>query len=177
MNSFLLILFLIYSLVIVFIENFNIIITLLLIELFIVLFLEIKFNLKNIVYFLIFIFFFNLLLTNLSNASIILLRLFTMYLIVLIVINKIGINNIALTFSKLFHSKELYLIISISLSFIPILKDEILNIRKTLLIKNYPCTLINVIKNPKIFVVTFFSNLFNRVSELEKIIITSGFYD
>jgi len=177
MNSAILILFLLYSVIIVFIENIYIIMGLVLLEFLLLLLLKIKTRFKGIILFLLFIFIINMLLINISTSILITLRLLSMYLIVIIVISKIGVNNIASSFSKIFRSQNLYLIISIALTFVPIMKDEIFNIKKSLLVKNYSLNLINIIKNPKIIVVTFFHNLFARVSELEKTIIVSGFYD
>lgn len=175
MNSLILIFFVLYSLIILFIDNLYIIFSFLLFEIIISILLKIKCNLKSTLYFICFIFLFNLFLINFNSAILISIRLFTMILIVNIVIKKIGVINIASTFAKIFHSKELYIIISIAITFIPIMKEEILNIKKSLLIKGYQLNLINIIKKPHVLVITFFRNLFLRVSELEKTLIAAGF--
>lgn len=175
MNKVILIIFLLYSIFIVFIENIYIILSLLVIQFIILFLLKVKVKLKNIFLFITFIFLINNLLMDLESSLIISLRLISMYLIVIIALNMIGANNIAKILSSIFHSQELYLIISLSLTFIPIMKDEVNSIKKSLLVKNYEFNFINVIRKPKVFVVAFINSLFSKVRDLEKVIISSGF--
>lgn len=175
MNKVIILLFLLYSLLIIFIDNLYIIVSIIFLEFILLCLLKVKVKFKTTFYFLMIIFIFNFLLINFNIALLILLRLLSMYLIVILVINKIGVNNLAYTLANFFHSKDLYLIISMSLSFIPILRDEVFNLKKSLLVKNYECSFVNILRNPKIFVVTFFHNLFTRVKELEKTLIAAGY--
>ena len=85
-----------------------------------------------------------------------------------IIIKKIGILNLGKIIGGLFRSKSLELVITISLSFIPILSKELINIKNSLKTKNFNLNIKNVLLKPHIFVVTYFTNLFRRVNEMEK---------
>ena len=177
MNSIIVILFLVYSLLVVFINNIYILVGLLTIQLLFIIFRRINFGIKNLFIFLTFIFLINFILSDIFNSLIITLRLCSLNFALLIVINLVGIHNIAKVFRDLFFSQELYLIISLSLTFIPIMKDEIIILKNTLLVKNYSLNIVNILKNPKVFIVSFINALFLKVDDLEKVMITMGFED
>ena len=97
-----------------------------------------------------------------------------MFLMVNIIIKKIGILNLGKIIGTLFRSKSIELVITISLSFIPILSKELINIKNSLKTKNFNFNIKNVLLKPHIFVVTYFTNLFRRVNEMEKVFISRG---
>ena len=176
MNSVLLILFILFSLLIIFISNIYVLLGLVLLCFIGIILYKVKVEgLKGTVYFFLFIFGVNALLLNLYDSTIILLRLVIMYLLINMLIKKIGLLGIASCIANIFHSKDLYLIISIALTFIPIFRDEIVDIKKGLIAKNFDWRLFNIIKNSKILVVTFFHNLFRKVDILEKVILSKGY--
>ena len=63
---------------------------------------------------------------------------------------------------------KLSLIISIAITFIPILINEGVIIKKSLINKGYKFNLKNVLTRPQIFITTYLNNLFNKIDEIEK---------
>ncbi len=175
LNSFLFIFLIIFSIGLFFINNLIIICILLIISLL----LSIIFKVRLPIYlpFIILLminFIFNYLLSSLSDALIVTLRLIIMFIVVNLIIKKIGVLNIGKIIGNIFNSRGIELIITISLSFIPILSKEILNIKNSLKTKNFPLSFKNVFTKPHIFVLTFFNNLFRRVNDMEKVFISRG---
>lgn len=111
---------------------------------------------------------------NLLDALMVTLRLFIMFIMVNLIIKKIGIYNLADTIGNLFKSKTITLIVAISLSFIPIMIKEISEIKKSLITKNCQFNLANLLKRPSVFIVTFFNNLFKRIDDMEKVLLSKG---
>ena len=175
MNSLGVILFLIYSVVLIFIKNIYVIAGLILIEFVFLILRKVRVRIRSILIFTTFVFLINFFLTDFLNALLIFLRLFSMYLGVILLVSLVGINNIAKTFGNIFHSKEIYLIISLALTFLPIMKTEVVSIRNSLVVKNYQLNLQNVLKNPKVYVIAFVNSLFLKVDNLEKVITSMGF--
>lgn len=71
--------------------------------------------------------------------------------------------------------KEVALIITIAISFIPILSQELSDIRNALVAKNFDFSLKNLITRPQIFIVTYINAVFNRIDEIEKSLIAKAF--
>ena len=63
---------------------------------------------------------------------------------------------------------NLTLIIVVSLTFIPILRDEATMIKYSLKSKGFDFKFKNVIKRPHVYLITYFNNLLDRIDELEK---------
>lgn len=118
---------------------------------------------------------FNYLLSDINNTLIVTFRLLIMFLSINIIVKQVGTSNISYFFGYLFNSDSITIMLAITFSFIPLLIKEIEEIKKSLMIKNYPLNFINVLKNPKVFLVSFMSNLFNRSKELENVLIVRGF--
>ena len=116
----------------------------------------------------------NFFISNINDAIIVSVRLITMFTLVNLIIEIIGINNIGLIIGKIFHSKDLTLIISISLCFIPIMIKEIGDIKKSLYTKNFPLNIKNVLTRGHLFVICFFTNLFKRINDMEKVLLSKG---
>ena len=94
-----------------------------------------------------------------------------MFFLVVILNHYISSIQIAYLFYDIFRSKNLFLIIAISISFIPIMQDELREIKKCLKVRDYKFNL----KNGHLLFITFINNMFTKVSELEKIIISRGY--
>lgn len=71
--------------------------------------------------------------------------------------------------------KELSLIIVLAVTFIPILVDEARNIKRALLSKGFEFNLKNTLLRPHIYLITYFNSLFERIEELEKILLMKGY--
>ena len=175
LDSLLLLVFFFGSLGIFFVNNIYWILGIFLCSLLGILFGKIKIRIyKSFIVILIINFLLNYFLSNFVEASLVTLKLLITFLWVNLLVHKISINRFSLVMGKLFHSRTLYLIIAISLSFIPIMIEEIAMIKKNFYVKNYPLTLVNILKRPSVFVITFFMNIFKRIDDLEKVLITRG---
>ena len=71
--------------------------------------------------------------------------------------------------------KDLSLIISIALTFIPILINEATNIKYSLISKGFDFNLKNVFTRPHIFLITYINNIFERVDTLEKTLLMKAY--
>lgn len=176
------------SILIFIIDNYIILISLILIDLIILFLLQVNFHkIMNVLYknmlFILFIFLCNLLFLNLDIAFLTALRLFlainfTYTISVLLPISKISEGFYYLFYPlKLFkiNIKNISLIISISLAFIPILINEAKDIKNSLINKGFNFNIKNVITKPHIFLITYFNNIFDRIDELEKALIIKGY--
>ncbi len=174
-NSLLFLFLIIFSLIIFFINNIYIVTIILIISIILSLFFKVKLPLYIPFIILLSInFILNYFLSDINSALLVVERLFIMFILVNLIINKIGINNIGNIIGNIFRSKTLTLIISISLSFIPIMIKELIEIKKNLVSKNFPLSFKNILLRPNIFVITFFTNLFKKVNEMEKVFISRG---
>ena len=174
-NSILFIFLILFSIGLFFIEDLIVIGIILFITLLLTILLRVHLSLyKTFIVILLINFVFNYLLSSINDALVVTLRLIIMFLMVNIIIKKIGILNIGKIIGTIFRSKSIELVITISLSFIPILSKELINIKNSLRTKNFNLNLKNIILKPHIFVVTYFSNLFRRVNEMEKVFISRG---
>ncbi len=162
----------IFSILVFLINNLYILGSILLLEIFLTLLFKISF--KSIRYLIIIIlpmFLINLLFSGITLALLVVFRLLIMFFLVVILNHYISSIQIAYLFYDIFHSKDLFLIIAISISFIPIMRDEMCEIKKCLKVRGYKFNL----KNGHLLFITFINNMFTKVSELEKIIISRGY--
>ena len=174
-NSLLLLVLIISSFLIFLINNTFILLGILLVVIILCLLFHVKLPIYLPLIIMITInFLLNYLFSNIDNAIIVSARLITMFILVNLIIKIIGINNIGEIIGKIFHSRNLAFIISISMSFIPIMIKEISDIKKSLYTKNFPLNIKNVLTNGHLFVICFFTNLFKRVDEMEKVLIAKG---
>lgn len=174
-NSILFLFLLLFSFVLFFVNNIYIILIFLALSIIICFLNKIKPPIYYTFIFLLFInFIINLILSGYYDAIVVTARLLIMFLIVNIIIKKIGIYNLSNVIGNILKSKTISLMISISLAFIPIMILELSMIRKSLICKNFNFNLKNVLTKPSVFITTFFTNLFKRVDTLEKVLISKG---
>lgn len=78
---------------------------------------------------------------------------------------------------KLFgiNPKDLGLIITIAISFIPILKEELERIKYVLLVKGFKVNTINIIKNMNIVFKPLFVSIMERINEIEYSLRAKGY--
>ena len=72
------------------------------------------------------------------------------------------------------NTDKIVLIISVALTFIPVLINEGKVLRKALIMKGYRPSLKNAIFEPDLFVVPFFNNIFNKIETMEKALLMKG---
>jgi len=97
-----------------------------------------------------------------------------MFMMVNLIIKRIGIYHLAEIFGKLFRSKDVFLMVSICLNFVPIMIKEIIEIKNSLKVRGFNINLLNITRRGSIIVITFFTNLLKRVDEMEKVLISRG---
>ncbi len=183
-----LVLFIIYSIAIFFVNNLFVLAALFLINL---VFLgvikkdlkKLTVLLKNNVIFITFVFICNLIFMNLEIAFLTSFKLFAV-LISTYVINELftpikfgqAIYNLLYPL-KIFkiNIKDISLIITIAITFIPVLTDEAKNIKKALIIKGMKFTIKNCLLNPHIYLITYLSSIFKRIDEIEKSLLMKAY--
>ena len=180
MKSFMLLLFLLFSLFIYQINNIYLILTILIISLIIILIKKINLKyIKSIIIFISLTIIFNVFFSTILISILTGIRLLIIYLLTLIITNKMSSLEIAKSISNIFfflkNKKDLETIIAISLSLIPILKDEVINFKKVLISRGVEFNLKNAIKRPNIFLVTIINNVLNRSLELENSLKAKGY--
>lgn len=173
MQTIILIIFLIFSLLIYYINNIFIISSLFLITLFSLIILKIKLKcFKHLLVLTLITVIINLFFLDFNNSILIGLRLFIIYFLTLIICNYMSCQDISNSLSNLFFftkkKSSIKIIIAISLSLIPILIDEVKNIKNTLISKNFAFSFKNILKRPNIYLNTYLNNIFIRIKELEK---------
>ena len=70
---------------------------------------------------------------------------------------------------------EITLIITIAISFIPILESELGSIKNALMAKNFEFNLKNLLTRPHVFISTYVGAVFNRIDEIEKSLMAKAF--
>ncbi len=174
------ILLIIYTVFIFFINSYKLlgIVAFINISLAILLKLNIKEMLKNLAKIFIFIVFtiiVNSLIESLNYAMVIAIKLVLICNITYIFSRTISYMEFADVIEKLFYPlkifktnpKEISLIVIIALSFVPILKDELFQIKNVLNVKGIKNTKINLIKNMNLIFKPFFISILQRVNEIE----------
>ena len=124
-----------------------------------------------------------MLFTSLDVAIMTSLKLFNAVVLAYTVSRLMPISKISEGFYYLFYPlklvkvnvKSISLIISIALTFIPIMANEATEIRKSLMSKGFNFNIKNVFTRPHIFLITYFNNIFNKVDELEKSLLMKGY--
>ena len=187
-SMFILICFFIFSVLHFVVNNYYILLTIFIIDVLIILLHKnnvnklLKFISKNLL-FILFIFVCNLLFLNINQALLTSTKLFiainfTYTISILLPISKISEGFYYLLYPlKLvkINIKDLSLIISISLTFIPILSNEATNIKNSLLSKGFKFNLKNVFTRPHIFLITYLNSIFDRVESLEKALLMKAY--
>ena len=174
------ILFLIYVIGIFFIRNLILFGIILLFNLSIILLFKINIkkvitNLLKLSPFILFTSLINLIFTNLQEAILITIRLILVCNISYIFSQTISYLEFAQIIEKIFsplrifkiNPKDISLMITIALSFMPIIKDELFQTKNILKTKGINPTKINLIKNMNLVFKPFFISILQRVNEIE----------
>ncbi len=73
------------------------------------------------------------------------------------------------------NPKEIGIIVSIALSFIPILQKEIENLKYSLISKGYNLSLKNLIKKPNYILIPLITSVIKKTSEIEQSMVSKGY--
>ncbi len=182
------ILFLIYTTLIFFLKNY----LLLGLVLFINLYLMIVFrlNLKKTLLFLsklmpfiLFTGILNVILGDLELGILIVIRLILVCNITYIFSKKMTPKKLQYAVEKLLfplkifkvNTKEIGIIVSVSIAFIPIIQKEIENLKNSLISKGFRLNLKNFIKRPNIILMPLITSVIKRTGEVEQSMISKGY--
>lgn len=184
------ILFFVYVIGVFFVKNY---VVLLLIALFniilmIILKIDIKMAIKNVIKLLPFILFtiiINVLFADLEFAVLIGIRLILVCNLSYIFSKTLSYTEFGETIEKIMYPlkifgvdpKEIGLVITIALSFVPILKDEILQLKNVLKVKGIKPTNFNLIKNLRLIFKPFFISVLQRLNEVEMSLKAKGWQE
>lgn len=187
-NSFILILFFVYSCLLFSIDNFVFLFILFIFNFIVSTIIKIPIKkhfklFKKYIIFVSFIIICNILFSNIIDSLKIGIKLFLAIDMTHIIGIYFDSNKIRLAFKYLFYPLKIFkididnltLIITISLAFIPILSDEIRMIKLSLQSKGVKFNLFYLITKPHIYLITFLNNLFNRLDDLEKALTTKAY--
>lgn len=187
-NTFILILFFLYSIILFFISNYYIFLSILILNLFLLIILKINIKkylsfLKKNILFIVFIFILNLLFSNLNYSLIYSIRLFLVLNMSYIISYYFNYSKIVTGFYYLFYPlkifkinpKDISLIISISLTYITIFIEEIKNIKLALKSMGFELNIKNALTKPHIYLIVFINNLLNRVEEIDLYLSSTGY--
>lgn len=180
-NLFILLFFFIYNISIFFISNYYILLSIFIFNLIISFILKVKPipHLRFLYHssiLIIFIFLCNYLFSDFHTSIKVSIRLILTLDFTYLINHYLTPSRLRIAFDYLFKPLRLFsidtsamtLIITISLSFIPILIDEATAIKYSLKSKGFEPNIKNIIKRPHIYLLTFFNNLFSRLNDLEK---------
>lgn len=140
-------------------------------------------NLAKILPFILLTSVINLILINLESAILITVRLILVCNISYIFSKTITYIEFAYVIEKLFwplkvfkvNPKDISLMITIALSFMPIMKDELLQMKNVLKVKGISTTKINLIKNMNLIFKPFFVSVLQRINEIECSLKSKGY--
>ena len=177
-----------YSFALFFINSFYLLALVLVFNIFIAIFLRVPLRphlkfLKSSLFFVLFITLCNLVFNTPLSALRVGLRLFLVIDFTFLISHYFSTTRIRLAFRyllsplRLFHIDvdRLTLIIAIALAFIPILADEARLLKFSLKSKGFAFSLRNLFTRPHIYLITFLSNLFNRLDDLERSLLLKAY--
>lgn len=182
------ILFLIYTISIFFIKNYILLTLILFINISLMIISKININkaIKSLIKLMPFILFtvvINIIFVDLEFAILIGVRLILVCNISYVFSKTISYTEFGEVIEKLLfplkifkvNPKEIGIIITIALSFMPILKDELLQIKNSLKAKGMNMTNINLIKNANLIFKPFFISVLQRINEVEMSLRAKGY--
>lgn len=174
----------IFVLLIFFVSNYKILFIFFLLN--IILFLFLRLNLLKLLSYLVYIlpliiftFIINVFIENISYACLIATRFIIACISTYIFSRTITVLEISKVIETIlcplkllkFDTESVGLLVSISISFIPIIKDEMVELKEVLESKGY----IMKISNIHIFIRPFIRSIFKRTNDIEKAIIAKGY--
>ena len=174
------VLFLTYTISVFFVNSYYVLLVFLLINLILmfVLKIEIKNAVKNIFQIMPFIILtavINLLFQDITGAILVFIRLILVCNMTYIFSKAITLSRFAIVIEKLFtplkifkiNPKDISIIVLISITFIPILRNEISQIKYSLKSKGMNTNLWNMLKNLNLIFKPFFVSLLERTNQIE----------
>lgn len=180
--------FIIYTTLIFFIEDYSIIGIIFVINLILMFISNVNFR-KSIFFilkvlpFILFTGGINLILGGIEVGILISVRLLLVCQITYVFTEKMTPKKIQYSIEKILiplkilnvNTKEIGIIVAISISFIPIIQKEIQNLKYSLKSKGFQINLKNVIKRPNIVLMPLIASIIRRTNEIEESMISRGY--
>lgn len=181
-------LFIIYTISIFFIKNYILIFSAFIINLIIAVLVRVKIkdmltNIGKLLVFILVTVIINAFMQDLKTSILIGVKLILVCNITYIFSKVLTYMEFATLIEKIFYplkifkinSKDIGLVVCIALTFIPILKDELNQIKNVLKVKGFKTSTINIIKNAHIVFQPFFVLIFKRINKLEDSLKVKGY--
>ena len=73
------------------------------------------------------------------------------------------------------NTKEIGIIVAISISFVPIIQKEIKNLKYSLISKGFQINFRNIIKRPNVIIIPLITSIIKRTTEIEESLISKGY--
>lgn len=185
---FLFLFFFLYNIILFFIENLYLLLCFSFFSLFLSFLYRIPIRkhfsfLKKNFLFLFFIVLCNAFLSSFSYSLLVGIRLFLVMHYTFIMFSVFTIEHLRNVFLKLLSplnifkidNERLCFILAIAFTFIPILAEEVRNIKSILLSKGYTFSLFSFLIHPSFYFVFFFYRLFERIDRLEDVLKIQGY--
>ncbi len=180
--------FLIYASLIFFIKNYSNLVIVLLINLILMVILRINAR-KTLLFllkcspFILFTGIINILLSNIEYGILISIRLILVCQVTYIFSRKMTPKKMQTAIEKIciplkifrINPREIGVMVSISIAFIPILKKELENIKYSLTSKGFKVNFLNIVKNPNAVFLPLITSVIKRTSEIEYSMIAKGY--
>ena len=180
--------FLTYTILIFFVKNYFLLSIILLVNIFLMIILKI--NLKRaliailkIMPFILFTAIINILISGIEFGMLIGIRLILVCNITYIFSKKFTIQKLQYTIQTLLKplkiinidSKEIGIIVSIGVSFVPILQKEIQELKYSLISKGFKTNLKNMLSKPNYVLLPLITSVIKRIGEIENSLFSKGY--
>lgn len=182
------IVFLVYTTAIFFIENYNLLAIVFVINIILMSILKVSYKktlffIAKILPFIIFTGIVNFLLGGIKNCVIISLKLILVCQITYIFSEKMTPKKIQFAVEKILiplkvfkiNTKEIGIIVAIAISFIPIIQKEVQNLKYSLIAKGFRINFRNFLKKPSLIFVPLITSIIRRTNEIEESLVSKGY--
>lgn len=89
--------------------------------------------------------------------------------------SKMTPRKLRFVIEKLFFSKDIGIMVSISFAFIPIMQKEIENLKFSLISKGFRFSFLNMIRRPSVFLLPLITSIVKKTVEIEQSMISKGY--
>lgn len=172
--------FIIYTVLIFFVKSYVLLGVCFLVNLFLTMVFDVSFRkmftaLFRILPFILFTGIINVLIGSFELGITISVRLVLVCNITYIFASNMTPRKLQFIIEKLFRSRDIGIIVSISFAFIPIMQKEMESLKFSLISKGFRFSLINVIKKPSVFLLPLVTSIVKKTAEIEQSMISKGY--
>lgn len=172
--------FIIYAVMVFFVSNYFLLFTCFLINSFIMFVFRISpkkvfFGVLKILPFILFTGILNAFFGGFALGILISVRLILVCNITYIFASKMTPRKLRFVIEKLFFSRNIGIMVSISFAFIPIMQKEIECLRFSLTSKGFRFNFFNMIRRPSVFLLPLITSIVKKTAEIEQSMISKGY--